>query len=547
MRSALLWLFVCLALPCLRADETPATPSTPSPFEQAAAEAARENKNILLVFTGKWEPACTELEDDCLRTEKVKNLLTTQTIVARIDVLNQPELTAKYHVRNVPLMILLRPDGREVDRWLSAVSASRFAEEFSLSLGGHPTIERLRSEVKPAKPETRRDLANTLFARGSYADALTELKRLYEQLEYGTTKQQLRANRRERNRVITLLGEIHRAYPPAAEFLRTKRSAHATDAAPPANQTKYTARVASIDVALDQPDETLAYFRSLPAGCGARNEIRSQAFLLLIKNKEYAEAAALYKPEELVNQIEQYAKIPWSIVHTIIRARFPIKGGDFIKLFHSGFTYRFTQSFEVYAALQNKEAARQIATAIIKRDRSEQAVPFLAKAAHRALGDNADAFLRSLEIPGLPSPGKISAADAPEPIDTSTNDDDEDAAPVVKLSPFVVSTRTFGAVPLDLFMPIVQTQKKIQGHPKIKTPADVGLETLVPYRAGGWLVAINGKSVKEQEWKWLTDFWFQGGETGTPVTLILRGTGFDDCIYREITVKRVRPPVPTSE
>lgn len=529
-------LLACLLLPFLRADETPPPTAVPSAYEQAAAQAAQENKPLLLIFTGAWEPDCATLEES-LTNRSVRQQLENRIVVARIDVLTAPALTAKLHVRDVPLMILLKPDGTELDRWLGAQRASHFADELPQALNGHPSLERLRAEIKPSKTETRRTLADQLIARGSYADALVELRRLYEQLEYGTTKTELRANRNERRRVIALLGSIRDAHPPAGDFLRAKRTSHATDAAPPTNQSKYAQRIANIDTALDRPDDTLTYFRSLPVDSPAYGQLRSNAFLKLVENKGYAEATALYKPEIIAKNIEYASKLPWSLVHGIIRVRFPIKAGELIKLLHTAITAKYANDFEAYAGIQDKAGARLIAEMTLKHDRSEQAAPLLARAARRALGENADDFLRSLEIPGLPPPQITNAL--PEPIYAASEEDDDN--PVMKLSPFHVTTRTYGIIPFEVSMPGIFISKKITGHLPVKTTSATSPEALAPYREGGWLVAINGKPIKNQEWSWLHDFWLEGGETGTPVTLILKGANHDDCIYREVTVKRVRP------
>lgn len=549
MRHFLSLLAVALALSApltsLRAATEPANAPVPT-FDQARDSAARDNKLLLIIFSGDWDPDCARLDQSTLADGKVAAVLRERAVSVHIDVLTAPELTAKYHVRDVPLMVLVKPDGTEVDRWLGFQSADRFAQEFASTLAGHPTLERLRAEVKPAEPQTRQNLCATLIGRGSYSDAVTELRRLYEQLEFSTEKKRMQKNQNLLGhiQVIRRLGSLREAYPPAGDFLRAKRTAHAAEVSADPTDTNHAQRVASIDWSLGQSDDTLAFFHSLPKKCPAHTSLKKPVFDILVKNRIYAEAATLFSSTEHAHEIERLSVglgMPiMQIVYGVIHAMFPLQGGEIIALMHKSFTQRWARQLEPFVGIQDRVSARQIAEVILKCDRSEEGAAIITASAKRALGDQADGFLRSLELPGLPpaeKPGSVRSDDEPATIAAPFEEDPQ----VIRLEPFVVTTRTTGCIPLSLGLPAKSLKQKITHHVTVSTPSTITTESLMPFRKGVLLVAINGKSIKGRTWKSLGDFWLEGGEAGDQVVLVLKGKGSDDCVYHQVTVKRVRP------
>ncbi|MFT3867696.1 MAG: thioredoxin family protein [Nibricoccus sp.] len=530
----------------LRAADEPAVPSEPT-FDQAKDSASKENKLVLLVFTGAWDANCARLDQSTFADRHVASLLRERAVLVHIDVLTNPELTAKYHVRDVPLMVLIKPDGTETDRWFGYQPPEKFLQEFGNTLAGHPTLERLRAEVKPAESQTRVQLCSTLINRGSYADGVIELRRLYEQLEFSTDK--ARHNQSTHTQVIRQFGSIREAYPPADEFLRAKRAAHVAEVSANPADSIHAQRVATIDWGLGQPDETLTFFHSLPNGSAAYISLKKPVFKILVKNRTYAEAVTLFPATEHAREIEietAFLGMPiMQVLYGAIHASMPLNGGEFIKSLHKTITQSWTRKFEPFAGIQDVTGARLIAEKILKGDKSEEVVDLIAASARRALGEEAGAFLRSLNLPGLPPPEKslpVASDDEPD----STTAPYEEQSEIIRLEPFVVTTRTTGRIPLTLGLPARNLKQKINSHVFVSAPSNTS-ENLMPYRNGVLLVAINGKSIKGQTWKQLGDFWLEGGEAGDQVTLILKGKGRDDCIYHQITVKRVRPSTQTSK
>lgn len=528
------------SLPRALATDEPAA-IAPSTLDEAREKAARENKNVLIVFSGAWDADCARLKQSTLVEGNVSTLLRERIVPLHIDVLTAPELTGKYHVRDVPLMVMIKPDGTEVDRWLGYQSANKFAEELASAIAGHPTLERLRAKVKPAEPQTRRELCELLINRGSYSDAMTELRRLYEQLEFSTTLNQMSDAWETYPSIIRILGSIRVVYPPAEDFLRTKRKAHVAEVTADPNDDDHADRIEDLDESLGQPAETLAFFRSLPKESRAYFALKHMAYSIMIDSRLYSEAVLLCSASEIARDIEKNsAKSNSPLIHGLIRTIYPIKGGEVIRQMYKGNTIYEASKFEPFAGVQDKPSARLIAEAVLKCDKSEEGAAILTAIAHRALDEQADAFLRSLDLPGLPAPAK-QVASRPEAKQNWKSTPSEENSEVIRLEPYMVTTRTTGCIPLSVSLRIRFLKSEIKSHVPVHTPPTITTEALAPYRDGALLVALDGKSIKGKTWKWLGDFWVEGGEAGDQVTLILKGKGRDDCIYHEVKVKRVRP------
>lgn len=537
--SRMLALVLCLSTLRALCDGTVA-PAGSFNLEAVAAKATREGKSILIVFKGGWDKEGARLEESCLSSNHITSLIDKHLVRADIEVLGAPDLTSRFHVTDVPMMVLLRPDGTEIDRWLGYRSGANLARELSQALQGNTSLKRMRSEVVPSDPATRRRLCYTLVNRGSYDDALVELRRLYAQVEYDMPQ-----NRRSQANVqlwiIRLLGAIRAAHPNSENFLLERLEEHTADAHEPGASGTPASRVAGINAALGRPDDTLEFFSSFPLGSKAHKELRSTVFGMYVERKRWEDAVALFPAEEIASKIDRLGRIPWGLVHAIVRVRFPLRAGELMRTAHVQLAGRWVRYFQPYAAVKDTAGARKIAEIILRHDQSEQAATLLTLATRRVLGEDGDAFLRSLNVKGLPV--QDSRPDLVKEAASDDSDDEDSGEPVVKLSPYLVSTRSVGAIPLNLALPSLSSSKQVPSHLPLRTPTGVTAENLAPYRLGGWLVAIENRSIKGWKWDALREFWLEGAETGSPVKLVVKGIGQDDCIYREVTVKRMRRPV----
>lgn len=111
------------------------------------------------------------------------------------------------------------------------------------------------------------------------------------------------------------------------------------------------------------------------------------------------------------------------------------------------------------------------------------------------------------------------------------------------MSEFVVSAKPFAAIPMN-----GRIRRGRWGMKIIKTPASV-----FPYKGGPSLessglkpgdriVAVNGKAVPGASFNEFREMWLYG-EIGESVKLIVQGSGKDESVFREVTVKRIRYPI----
>jgi hypothetical protein len=365
------------------------------PFHEAATEAAAEKKPIFVFFDGDWAGESALLLAKVFADLQVAQLLRERTIPIRIDVTTAPDLTKTYHVRDVPLLLLLAADGRELDRWPDVESPTEFARELTAAFAGETSVARLRAKLKPNDARRRLKLARALVARGSYDEAHAELLSLNDNPDLPRAKRWW-----VKSRTITLLAEIHQTHPPSAKTLHAWREqmtrsvlenpAHGVDAHP----------LRRIDEILADPDHLLMVFRQLPANTRAHAILRDNAFTLLVERRAYAEAATVMEVSTAVQLIEKRHDLPL-IARGIIRTILPFSAGEVFHSHRLGQLSKHAQYFEVYAALGNVSAARRVAERIVATDKTGLAPQVLRDTAEKTLGGAAPLFLQSLELAPL--------------------------------------------------------------------------------------------------------------------------------------------------
>jgi tetratricopeptide (TPR) repeat protein len=86
-----------------------------------------------------------------------------------------PELNKRYHITGHPTVILLRPDGSEVDRIIGFAPPEEYLPELNRILAGDNTFESLSKQVDehPDDLEATLLLANKYDERGMYTEART--------------------------------------------------------------------------------------------------------------------------------------------------------------------------------------------------------------------------------------------------------------------------------------------------------------------------------------------------------------------------------------
>jgi thioredoxin-related protein len=97
-------------------------------YKQALAQAAKENKQLLLDFTGSdWCPPCMMMEREVLSTSQFESFASNKLVLVRLDYPRRKKLPAnelqqndqlqqQYSIEGFPTYVLLDSRGKEVKR-----------------------------------------------------------------------------------------------------------------------------------------------------------------------------------------------------------------------------------------------------------------------------------------------------------------------------------------------------------------------------------------------------------------------------------------------
>ena len=82
-------------------------------IDQLLEQAKRENKPLVLEFSGKWCGACRRLEQETLEDPKVEEAL-GKVIFRQILVEDDPAAAKQFKIRAIPQLMFFTPDGQVV-------------------------------------------------------------------------------------------------------------------------------------------------------------------------------------------------------------------------------------------------------------------------------------------------------------------------------------------------------------------------------------------------------------------------------------------------
>jgi thioredoxin-related protein len=97
-------------------------------YKQALAQAAKENKQVLLDFTGSdWCPYCVQMDREVLSKSQFENFASKNLVLVKLDYPRKKKLPAsetqqndqlqqQYSIEGYPTYVLLDPRGKEIKR-----------------------------------------------------------------------------------------------------------------------------------------------------------------------------------------------------------------------------------------------------------------------------------------------------------------------------------------------------------------------------------------------------------------------------------------------
>ena len=147
------------------ADEGPFRDLSLDRARQAAADGGK--RFVLVDFYTVWCGPCKKLDETTWKDQGVRDWLSKEAVCLKVDAEKDEPLAAKYRINVYPTLLLLRPDGNEIDRLVGYRDAKTFLADAREALAGNDSLSRARKKLEGAN-------ANDPSLRMSYGDALAQ-------------------------------------------------------------------------------------------------------------------------------------------------------------------------------------------------------------------------------------------------------------------------------------------------------------------------------------------------------------------------------------
>jgi thiol-disulfide isomerase/thioredoxin len=267
MKPLLVSAFVCLAALNIFAD-----PFSDLSFDAASKQAAQSGKVVLVDFYTTWCGPCKMLDKNTWTDADVIKLLEQKTVALRIDAEKETKLAERYKIEAYPSVLLIKPDGTELDRLVGYRDPKTFIADFTATLSGKDSLARAQEKLTAAgtnDPMARMSYAKVLAQKGRDAEALEEYLWCFD---HGNEASPAFVG----VRVSFLLADIKGLaghYPAARKALESRRDERQAKLQAGSSDYSIATDLVELNSALDQKEKNLAVFDRLPAGSFARDAV----------------------------------------------------------------------------------------------------------------------------------------------------------------------------------------------------------------------------------------------------------------------------------
>lgn len=152
-------------------------------WKDVVAEAGAAKKPILIDFYATWCGPCKQMDSEVYtKQEVITELGGFVTYKVDVDKPASRSLTDQFKVTALPDVVVCKPDGTEIDRFLGFRPADRFLATVRDYAAGRNTLTDLekRLAATPDDPQTLLQAGNKFAERGNVAKARPALKHLLE-------------------------------------------------------------------------------------------------------------------------------------------------------------------------------------------------------------------------------------------------------------------------------------------------------------------------------------------------------------------------------
>ena len=364
-----------------RAAET-AVPFRTLAFDAAVQAATTEGKLVFIDFYTTWCEPCKRLDATTWKDPAVAKLLGEKTVPLKLDAEKELDLAKRYKIEAYPTLLLLKPDGTEVERLVGFREAPKFIEEFTAALAGKNTLVRAQEAVAAAgggesvpshdAVKARYDLGQTLAQRGDAEGALKEYLWCYD---VGMVQVPSYVGVRS-SFLLSSIAQLGRNHPPALAALRERRDR--AEARMMAETKDRTAAMdfASLNKALGEGARTLAVFDQLPANDPRRAALSNMLFDQLLEARRYADAVLGSRVKTAASMLEETAAHKQDMIAQV--------GEAGVKMMMQSSVRSAAKVFEVLAGAGRLDESRALADQILKFDASDETKTLLQSHATRA-------------------------------------------------------------------------------------------------------------------------------------------------------------------
>jgi len=311
-----------------------------------------------------------------LKDPDVIRFLEQKAVCLKMDAEKETNLASLHRIEAYPTMLLLKPDGNEMDRLVGFREPKAFIEDFTAALQGKNSVVRAKEKRDAAAdddPMARMQYGQALAQGHHDADALKEYLWCFDE---GAAKPGFTGVRV--SFLLNAILELGRSYPPARQALETRRDAAEAKLKGGSSDFQLTMDVINLNRTLAQPERNLAVFDALPPGSQARKTAATLILEQLVEAKRYTNVVDSVDPDadfgravEMFKTQERYmaahpnreALMPMLRKHTVAEG---------------------AMLFEALAGAGEPEKAKALAGQILQFDASAETRQRLNDAAERA-------------------------------------------------------------------------------------------------------------------------------------------------------------------
>lgn len=364
-----------------------AAPFSDMSFEAASKAAAKSGKIVLVDFYTTWCGPCKMLDKTTWTDPKVIELLDKKTVALRIDAEKETALSKRYKIEAYPSVLLIKPDGTEIDRIVGYEAPEPFIADFNASLNGKDSISRARDKLESAgtnDPMARMQFGVALARKGKDAEALSEYLWCFD---HGLEASPAFVGVRD-SFLLTHIKQLAADYPPALRALETRRDELQARLSAGSADRNTIQDLIALNEALGQDEKNLAVYDQLPAGSRMRDFISRLLREQFLKARRYTDVLQGTDGTSAFNKDVQDFNRMVNSLDKDSHIRKQLEEG-----FHEVTINEGAQYFEALAGLKRNDDAKNLATAILKFDSSEDTRATLAEAAQRAGNTGLTAYL----------------------------------------------------------------------------------------------------------------------------------------------------------